>query len=103
MAKVTVKYSTRALNDLEEIEEYYNQYPSSKQMGQIFQQVEGLKVQPLRGRPIPELKDDKNIRHVNAGNYRVIYHVIAEYLLMILRVFHVRRQLNPNDDLDFNN
>jgi addiction module RelE/StbE family toxin len=103
MAKVTVKYSTRAVDDLEEIEEYYNQYPSSKQMGQIFGGVKDLKVQPLRGRPIPELKDDKNIRHINAGNYRIIYHVIAEYLLMILRVFHVKRNLNPDDDLDFNN
>ena len=101
MAKVTVKFAPKAKDDLDEIEEYYEDYPNSKQMKQIFERIDDLKQHPLRGRPIPE-RQDKNIRHILAGNYRIIYHVVAEYLLMVLRIFHSKRKLNPDDDLDFN-
>jgi plasmid stabilization system protein ParE len=61
MAKVKVKYTPKAVEDLDDIEEYYADYPNAKQMRQIFDRVDDLKVQPLRGRPIPEMQD-KNIR-----------------------------------------
>jgi addiction module RelE/StbE family toxin len=102
MAKVIVKYATKSLEDLDEIEEYYSDNPLSKQIQTIFDRIDDLKEQPFRGRPVPEMQD-KNIRQIEAGNYRIIYHVIAEYLLMVLRVFHYKRHLNPDEDLDFDN
>lgn len=102
MAKVTVKISNKALNDIDQVGEYHSETTAKKQVKAIYKSFDDLEQQPLRGRPIPELQD-KNIRHVNAGYYRVIYHVIADYLLMVLRVFHHKRKLNPDDDLDFNN
>ena len=100
MAKVTVKYAPKSLEDLDEIEVYYSDNPSNKQIRAIFDRIDDLKQQPLRGRPIREMQD-KNIRHIEAGNYRIIYHVIAEDLLMIIRVLHYKRHLNPDEDLDF--
>jgi len=100
MAKV--KISNKAMQDIDQIEDYHSESAAKKQIKAIYKRFDDLEQQPLMGRPIPEL-DDKNVRHINAGKYRVIYHVIAEYLLMVLRVFHSRRNLNPDDDLDFNN
>lgn len=101
MAKVIIKYAPKSLDDLDQIETYYSDYPSSKQISLIFEYIDRLKEQPFRGRPIPELQDE-NIRQINVGNYRVIYHVIADDLLMILRIFHFKRNFNPDSDLDFN-
>ena len=100
MAKV--KISGKAMEDITRLGEYHSDTTVKKEIKAIYKRFEDLEQQPLRGRPIPELQDE-NIRHVEAGSYRIIYHVIAEYLLMVLRVFHYKRNLNPNDDLDFNN
>ena len=101
MAKVEVKISKMALEDIDQIADYYSVPAAKKQIKAIYKGFDDLEAQPLKGRPIPEMQD-KNIRHVNAGSYRIIYHVIAEYLLMVLRVFHHKHNLNPDDDLDFN-
>ncbi len=101
MAKVEVKISNKAMEDIHQIGEYHSPETARKQIKAIYKRFDDLEQQPLRGRPIPEL-NDKNIRHIEAGYYRIIYHVIAEYLLMVLRVFHHKRNLSPDDDLDFN-
>lgn len=100
MAKV--KISNKAIEDIDHIENYHAPTAAKKQIKAIYKRLDDLEQQPLIGRPIPELSD-KNIRHINAGSYRIIYHVIAEYLLMVLRIFHHKRHLNPDDDLDFDN
>lgn len=100
MKKVTIKYTKKAKEDLEEMSEYYS--PKSKQRKIISERIDSLKKQPLRGRPVPELEDE-HIRQVGANNYRIIYHVVAEYLLMILRICSFRKPLNPDEDLDFDN
>lgn len=100
MAKATVKYTKKAVEDLDEISAYYS--PESKQIKIIFDRIDDLKEQPLRGRPVPEL-NDSYVRQINAKNYRIIYHVVAEYLLIILRVFSYKRQFDPDEELDFNN
>lgn len=100
MSKVTIKYTKKAKEDLEDMSQYYS--PNSKQRKIISKRIDSLKKQPLRGRPVPEL-GDKNIRQVEANNYRVIYHVAAEYLLMILRILSFKKPLNPDEDLDFDN
>ena len=40
MAKVTVKFAPKAQDDLDEIEEYYEDYHNSKQMLQIFDRID---------------------------------------------------------------
>ena len=98
MSKVTIKYTKKAKEDLEEIKQYYA--PKSKQRKIIIDRIDSLKQQPLRGRPVPELEDEY-IRQVGAKKYRVIYHVAAEFLLIILRVFSFKKPLNIDDDIDF--
>jgi plasmid stabilization system protein ParE len=97
MKEVTIKYSKKAKEDLEEMSEYYS--PRSKQRKIISDRIDSLKEQPLRGRPVPEL-DDEHIRQVGADNYRIIYHVAAEYLLMILRIFSFKKPFNPDEDIE---
>ncbi len=74
MAKV--KVSEKAI--LLKLANIIQNQQQKKQIKAIYKRFEDLEQQPLRGRPIPELQDE-NIRHVEAGSYRIIYHVIAEY------------------------
>lgn len=101
MAKVEVKITEAAFKDIDQIEKYYSESSAKKQIKVIYKKFDDLEKQPLSGRPVPELADE-NIRQVKAGNYRIIYHVITHYFLMVLRVFSYKRKFNPDDDLDFN-
>jgi toxin ParE1/3/4 len=51
---------------------------------------------PLLGRIVPE-SDDKSIREVIKGNYRVIYQIRNETSVFILTVFHTSRFLSDKD------
>jgi plasmid stabilization system protein ParE len=65
-----------------------------------MEKIEELKLQPWRGRPIPEWADE-NIRYLQAKDYKIIYHVVDEFLLRVLRVFPYKMDFNPDRDLDF--
>ncbi len=61
MAKVIVRISTKALDDIDQIEAYHLHATAKKQVKAIYNRFDDLELQPLRGRPIPELEDE-NIR-----------------------------------------
>ena len=51
----------------------------------------------MKGRIVPET-NDKNIREIIKGNYRIIYFLSNDQAANILTVFHTARLL-PRDEL----
>jgi plasmid stabilization system protein ParE len=99
MAQVIVKLTKAALDDIDQITNFGSDKYIKKQLNLIYQKLDELKT-VLGGRPIPELKDF-NIRQVLAGNYRIIYHLVSSDFLVILRVYHAKRILDPESELNF--
>jgi toxin ParE1/3/4 len=62
----------------------------------VFKKVEELKAFPESGRIVPEV-NNKTIRELIYGNYRIVYRV-EESTLSILTVRH-GKQLLPVDDI----
>ena len=46
---------------------------------------------------MPEI-DKKSLREIISGNYRIIYRIVNEYQVDILRIYHSSRNLD-NDSL----
>lgn len=61
----------------------------------VVAEVETLPEMPRRGRVVPEV-DRPNVRELLIGNYRVIYR-IADDSIVILTVRHGRRLLNVDE------
>ena len=101
MAKVITKLSKPAEADIIGIEDKYSEAAAEKRIKAIFQRIDDLEQFPLRGRPIPEL-NDLNVRQIDVfKEFRLIYHVVDEYFLIILRIFPYWKPLNPDEDLTF--
>ena len=65
-------------------------------IGAVFKKVEGLKAFPESGRIVPET-DNKAIRELIYGNYRIIYRVEAKRI-SVLTVRHGKQML-PVDEI----
>jgi toxin ParE1/3/4 len=68
-----------------------------KWLEDLFERVELLQVLPEIGRIVPEIGID-SIREVIFGQYRVIYQLAGEQI-MILTVRHGKQLLNLNESL----
>ena len=55
-----------------------------------------IEIYPLSGRIISE-SNDKSIREIIKGNYRVIYQIRNKNAAFILTVFHTSRLLSEKD------
>jgi addiction module RelE/StbE family toxin len=78
-------WSPLSVNRLEEIFEYISKDNSSaaqKMIEKIFKKVETLSDYPNRGRKVPEAKREE-IREVFLGEYRIIYRVEKNKLLVL--------------------
>lgn len=96
---VKVVWTQRALNDLEDIGEYISK-GSVKYAGLTLEKLIGsattIAQNPLSGRIVPET-DDKSIREIIKGNYRVIYQIRDLNSVFILTVFHSFRLLSDSN------
>ncbi|MGV3546145.1 MAG: type II toxin-antitoxin system RelE/ParE family toxin [Pedobacter sp.] len=73
MAKVV--WTEKAIEDLENIASFHSQYSgnyTSALIKRLFNKPNLLKQMPEMGRIVPE-KNDKSIRELIIGNYRIIY------------------------------
>lgn len=94
-----VNWSPEALEDIEETAHFIEKdSPSYAQavIEQIIDKSRQLKENPLRGRIIPELKDE-NYRELFIYSYRLIYR-IKEHQVLIIAVIHGRRLLENVED-----
>ena len=67
---------------------------------QLREKASQLKDNNFDGRPIPEL-NDKNVRQLLIGQYRIIYRIISDSEAHILTFWHSSKPLNPDQDIEF--
>lgn len=95
---VQINWTAQSLDDIDNIAEFIAK-DSEKyaliQVDRFFDSVKILNDQPLLGKPVPEL-DDKDIREILQGSYRIIYHILSENTIDVLTVHHSRRLLSNN-------
>lgn len=95
---VQVNWTAQSLEDIDNIAEFIardSQKYALIQVDRFLDQVEALNKQPLLGKPVPEV-NDKNIREILQGSYRIIYRLVSEDKIDILTIHHSRRLLSNN-------
>ena len=96
MARIEIKLTESAYSDLEEIENYIGQ--SSARIGRsfinkVFNKIELLYDHPKIGRKVPEFNNDR-IRELIQGKYRIVYRIVNDEAIEILRVLHGSRLMD---------
>lgn len=95
---VKINWTKLALSDLKEVYEYIAKDSSRYAqitIHKIHSQVESLKKHPHLGRVVPEF-EDPSIKELITGNFRIVYLIISEYKIDILRIFHSARNLDQS-------
>ncbi|MGE4274334.1 MAG: type II toxin-antitoxin system RelE/ParE family toxin [Desulfitobacterium sp.] len=90
-----IEWSEPAVLDLEGIKEFIERdsdYYAIEFTSRIIEMVEKLFDFPNLGRKVPEVEDEK-IREIVFHNYRLIYKLSDESIL-VLAIIHVARELN---------
>jgi len=90
-----IEWTEPAILDLDGIRNYIardSEYYASRFVGKIVEAVEKLEEFPEIGRRVPEAEEE-NIRELLFRNYRIIYRVETERIL-ILTVIHGSRALS---------
>jgi toxin ParE1/3/4 len=93
-----LNWSPLAISRLSEIAKYIaldNPVAAERWVNKIFALVEKLSDFPERGRMVPEI-NNKMIREVLSGNYRVIYK-LEDRAISILTVRHVKQILSVEE------
>jgi toxin ParE1/3/4 len=96
---VKVVWTEKALSDLQDIGDYISKDSmkyAKLTLEKLVNTAAIIEINPLIGRIVPE-KNDKSIREIIKGNYRVIYQMHSEKAVFILTVFHSARLLTENE------
>ncbi len=99
---VEVRWTNQSLSDIENIAEFIAKDSfkyAEIQVHLFFSKTDILSSFPNAGRLVPEV-NNKSIRELIQGNYRIIYKIISENKIDILTVHHSRRLLTNNPDFD---
>jgi toxin ParE1/3/4 len=90
-----IEWTEPALLDLDGIQDYIardSKYYATQFIGRIIESVENLERFPEMGRSVPE-SGEENIRELLFQNYRIIYRIEVERIL-VLTVIHCGRDLS---------
>ncbi|MCW4470462.1 type II toxin-antitoxin system RelE/ParE family toxin [Flavobacterium sp. MFBS3-15] len=93
-----IRWTDSALSDIDGIAEFIaedSEKYAGIQVERFFEETEVLEEFPYSGRIVPEL-NDKNIREIVLGNYRIIYRIFSEQAVDILSVHHSSRLIINN-------
>jgi len=94
-----VAFTEQALSDIEDIANYIS-YDSALYAGlqveKFFGKVSVLEDFPQIGRVVPEL-NQKSVRELIEGNYRIIYKIVNKSLVHILTIHHSRKSLKRSE------
>jgi len=92
---VKIRWTELSVDDLKSIRDYIAQNSvryASITINRIYDRAQILSRQPLSGRIVPEF-DDQKIRELIIGNYRLVYLIINEESVEILRIYNSARLL----------
>lgn len=93
---VQIKWTEKSKRDLKNIYEYIafdSKYYAKLTVLKLRKRTEILKTHKEIGKIVPEY-DNKMIRELIEGNYRIIYKIMSLHNLEILTVFHSKRDLS---------
>lgn len=92
---VKIVWTEVSIKDLKEIFDFIAEdsvrYASITTL-KIYQYAHKISINPYLGRTVPEF-NDKLIREIIQGNYRIIYRIKSELQVDILRIHHSARLL----------
>jgi len=94
--QIIIAISESAYADLKDIENYISQDSPAiarKFISRIFDKIDQLYAYPESGKSVPEL-GDKSIRELLLSKYRIIYQIVDEQNINIVRVIHGSRLLD---------
>lgn len=92
---VQIIWTNRARKDLKQISEYISRDSAvyaQNQINRIYKKTEILIQLPLVGKVVTEV-NDRSIREIIEGNYRIIYRIAKPNQIDILAVHHGARNL----------
>ena len=92
-----IRWTLQALDDVEAIANYIardSTHYAQMFVVKTFEAVWQIEKSPESGRIVPEI-NQKNIREILLGNYRIIYRLKDDFI-EILTVYHSSRLLNKN-------
>jgi addiction module RelE/StbE family toxin len=92
---VKLVWTKISINDLKEIHDFiaedsgrYAYITTDK----IYSKAQDVSRSPFLGRVVPEI-NNQNIREIIIGNYRLVYRIVNDEQIDILRVYHSARLL----------
>lgn len=92
---VSVVWTEISIEDLKEIFDFIaadsNRYATIT-VDKIYHRVESIAASPYIGRVVPEI-NEKTIRELIVGTYRVVYRIKNDHQIDILRIYHSARLL----------
>ncbi len=95
---VKIVWTKLSTEDLKEIFDYIakdsTRYASIT-VNKIYNRAQDIIDNPYVGRIVPEINVNV-IREVISGNYRIVYKIISEFQVDILRVYHSARLLKSD-------
>jgi toxin ParE1/3/4 len=92
---VEVIWTIQSIEDIENIADYIakdSEKYAQVQVRDFFEAARALEEFPKAGRIVPEL-NDKSIRELIAGFYRIIYRILTKEKIEVLTVYHSYRLL----------
>jgi len=95
---VKLVWTELSTDDLKEIFDYIAKDSvryASITVNKIYNRTQDIIGNPYVGRVVPEI-NMKFIREVISGNYRIVYKIINEFQVDILRVYHSARSLKAD-------
>lgn len=95
----TILWSGPALKDLRQIRDYVrrdNPVAAGNLARRIRDRISSLRDHPLAGRKVPEM-EATGYREVIVSPYRIVYEVAGKKKVIVLRVWHGRRDLESFD------
>ncbi|GET28216.1 type II toxin-antitoxin system RelE/ParE family toxin [Prolixibacter sp. SD074] len=95
---VKLVWTELSTDDLKEIFDYIAKDSvryASITVNKIYNRAQDIIDNPYVGRVVPEI-NMKFIREVISGNYRIVYKIINEFQVDILRVYHSARLLKAD-------
>jgi plasmid stabilization system protein ParE len=99
---VKVKWTDFAIENLNAIGDYIEKdsyFYAQRVVNSLFDAVNILEQHPLAGQIVPEF-NNRNIRELIRGSYRIVYKLISEIDIDIITVHHSARLLKdlPNEN-----
>ena len=96
---VKVAWTEVSVEDLHDIFDYISKnsfHYARITVDRIYKRAEQISKNPRIGRIVPEIDNDQ-VRELIIGNYRLIYYIINDERVDILRIYHSARSLSEND------